>query len=84
MYLEVCDICQSKEPDTRFKVKMSCRGQLVRTGYGSKWDTNLWQPYERIGICEDCAEKLLGVLSRKTRTKKMIDKLIKIDKRKGE
>ena len=79
--IEVCDVCHSKRPDKRFKVKMSKRGQLVRTGYGSKWDTSLWQPYERIGICEDCAEKLLGVKSQKTFMNEIIENIQKQTKK---
>lgn len=53
MLLELCDICNKKEADKRFKVKKSdrCCG---------------WNPYEKIAVCEDCGEKLLGIKSRKT------------------
>lgn len=44
---------------------MSRKGYYQRTGYGIGW-VNLWQPYEKIAICEDCAEKLLGIKSNKT------------------
>lgn len=65
MYIEVCDLCKNKEPNKRFKVKLSRKGGYIRTGYGIRW-TDLWQPYEKISICEDCAEKLLGIKSNKT------------------
>lgn len=61
MIKEVCDICKENQPDKRFKIKMSRRGVYLRTGYGSKFDAQLWQPYERISICNECAEKVLGI-----------------------
>ena len=82
MYLEVCDICETKRPDKRFKIKMSRRGQYIRTGYGGKWDSSLWQPYERIDICEDCAEKLLGIKSQRTFMNEIIENIQKQTKKK--
>lgn len=44
---------------------MSRKGYYQRTSYGCRW-VNIWQPYERVIICEDCAEKLFGIKSNKT------------------
>lgn len=70
--IEVCDLCKGKEPNHRFKVKMSKKGYYQRTGYGVGW-VNLWKSYERIAICEDCAEKLFGIKSNKTIIKEIVD-----------
>lgn len=72
MNVEICDLCESKEPNKRFKVKMSRRGCYQRTGYGIRW-TDLWQPYQKIVVCEDCAEKLFGIKSGKTIMKEFIE-----------
>lgn len=63
--IEVCDLCKEKEPNHQFKIRMSKKGYHQRTSYGIGW-VNLWQPYKRIYICEDCAEKLFGIKSNKT------------------
>lgn len=34
---------------------------------------DLWKPYEKICVCEDCAEKLFGIKSTKTRLKEIAD-----------
>lgn len=65
MNVEVCDLCKNKEPNKKFKIKMSRKGYYQRTGYGIR-QTDLWQPYQKIAICEDCAEKLFGIKSGKT------------------
>lgn len=52
MIIETCDLCKGKEPNHKFKIKMSRKGYYQRAGYGIRW-VNLWQPYERISICED-------------------------------
>lgn len=72
MNIEVCDLCKNKEPNKRFKVKMSRKGCYQRTGYGIRW-TDMWQPYEKISICEDCAEKLLGIKSQRTFMNEIIE-----------
>ena len=58
MNIEICDLCKSKESNKRFKVKMSRKGYYQRTDYGISW-VNLWQPYQKIAVCEDCAENYL-------------------------
>lgn len=63
--IDICDLCKGKETDRRFKVKMARKGYYEKTGYGGRW-VNLWQPYERIAICEDCGEKLFGIKSSRT------------------
>ena len=71
MNIEICDLCNQKESNKRFKVKMSKKGCYQKTNYGFRW-TDIWQPYEKISICEDCAEKLLGIKSRKTRLNELV------------
>lgn len=72
MNLELCDLCHKKEPNKRFKIKMSAKGYYRKTEY-SIWWCNLWKPYEKICVCEDCAEKLFGIKSTKTRLKEITD-----------
>lgn len=68
MNLELCDLCHKKEPNRRFKIKMST------TEYGvGLYD--LWKPYKKICICEDCAEKLFGSKSTETWLKEITDML---------
>ena len=74
MTIEVCDLCKNKEPKYRFKVKMSRKGYYQHTGYGMSW-VNLWNPYRRIYICDECGEKLFGIASDKTVRNKMINSL---------
>ena len=50
---------------------MSRKGAYYKTSYGLGW-FNIWQPYEKICVCEDCAEKLFGIKSDKTRKEEMI------------
>lgn len=76
MNVEVCDLCKSKEPNKRFKVKMSRKGCYQRTSCGIKW-TDLWQPFQKIAVCEDCAEKLFGIKSSKTIREKIIKSMRK-------
>lgn len=72
MIIETCDLCKGKEPNHKFKIKMSRKGYYQRTGYSGRW-VNLWRPYERITICDDCAEKLFGIKSDKTIINEIID-----------
>lgn len=74
MNLELCDLCRKKEPNKRFKIKMSAKGYYRKTEYGIWW-CDLWKPYEKICVCEDCAEKLFGIKSTKTRLKEITDML---------
>lgn len=74
MNLELCDLCHKKEPNKRFKIKMSAKGYYRKTEYGTWW-CDLWKPYEKICVCEDCAEKLFGIKSTKTRLKEITDML---------
>lgn len=66
MNIEICDVCGNKESNKKFKIKMSRKGCYQKTGCGVRW-VDIWQPYEKISICEDCAEKLFGIKSSKTR-----------------
>ena len=77
MNLEVCDLCHKKEPNRRFKIKMST------IGYGIGL-CDLWKPYEKVCVCEDCAEKLFGIKSTKTRMKEITDMLQATTVNKGE
>ena len=60
MNIKVCDLCKSKEPNKRFKVKMSRKGCYQSTGHGFRW-VDIWQPYEKIDICGECGERLLNL-----------------------
>lgn len=71
MKIELCDLCGLKEPDKRFKVKMSRKGGYVHTDYGIAWE-DFWNPYEKICICEDCGEKLFGIKTTRTRMQELI------------
>lgn len=46
MKIELCDLCEKKEPNRRFKIKMSKKGYYQDTGYGIWW-CDLWQPYKK-------------------------------------
>ena len=35
MNLELCDLCRKKEPNKRFKIKMSAKGYYRKTEYGT-------------------------------------------------
>lgn len=74
MNLKLCDLCHKKEPNKRFKIKMSAKGYYRKTEYGIWW-CDLWKPYEKICVCEDYAEKLFGIKSTKTRLKEITDML---------
>lgn len=74
--IEICDLCKKKEPNHQFKIKMSRKGYYQKTGYGCRW-VNLWQPYEKVSICEDCAEKLFGIKSNRT----IVNEIIEMHKR---
>ncbi len=63
MEKRICDICRINESSRSYKVKHSRRGCCERTKNGVMWNSLLWTPYERIDICEECAEKLLGIRS---------------------
>lgn len=80
MNIEICDLCKSKESNKRFKVKMSRKGYYQRTDYGISW-VNLWQPYQKIAVCEDCAEKLFDIKSSKTVVKEFIESHQKLESR---
>lgn len=70
MNIEVCDLCKSKEPNKKFKIKMSRKGCYQRTPHGIRW-VDIWKHYKKISICEDCAEKLFGIKSNKTILKEL-------------
>ena len=57
----MCDVCNKKEASRSFKCKLSLKGQYEKTGYGFRWNSSIWSPYEKIDICGDCAEKILGL-----------------------
>lgn len=72
MIIEICDLCKEKEPNHQFKIKMSKKGCYQRTGYGIR-RSNLWQPYKRVFICENCIEKLFNIKSNKTIVKEIVE-----------
>lgn len=55
---------------------MSKKGYYHDTGYGIEW-CDLWQPYKKICVCEDCAEKLFGIKSSATMTLEIINSINK-------
>lgn len=57
----ICDICKEREASRSFKCKLSLKGLYEKTTYGIKWNSNIWSLYEKIDICGECAEKLLGL-----------------------
>ena len=59
-YKHICDICNTNEADERYKIKRSRRGMWLRGNGYSKWDSTIWQPYQKIAMCHECKEKLLS------------------------
>lgn len=53
MVREICDVCKKNDADKKYKIKRSVKGYGY-LGY-------IWEPYEKIVICDECAEKLFGV-----------------------
>lgn len=54
---KICDICKKNLADMSFKVKHS----------NKKWSfSNLWNDYETIDICNECGNKLLGIVNLST------------------
>ena len=76
MKVELCDLCKNKEANRSFKVKMSRKGYYQNTGHSIRWVGDIWQPYEKIYICEDCAEKLFGIPSYATQAKYIAEKIM--------
>ena len=66
MTIELCDLCKKGTPDRSFKMKMATKGRYERNGNIIAWRGDLWNPYKKIFICEDCAERLFGIESSKT------------------
>lgn len=66
MYLKVCDLCKVREPNRKFKVKMSKQVDSIK---------DIWSFYERVSICEDCAEKLLGIKSNATIVNEIVENI---------
>lgn len=60
----VCDICNEREASRKFKVKVSRKGMYLHAGSGIRWDSSVWQPWQKIHICGECGEKLLGLTYR--------------------
>lgn len=61
MKVYICDLCKQKKADHRFKVKHAKRV------WGEDWYTG----YERVEVCEKCAEKLFSIPSYETQIKYM-------------
>ena len=70
MEVNVCDLCKKKEASHSFKVKRA-----------SRVSEQCWTKYEKIDICEDCAEKLFGIPSYQTKIKYMTGQDSVLDKK---
>lgn len=66
VYLEVCDLCKAREANRKFKVKMSKKIDCIK---------DIWSFYEKVSICEGCAEKLLGVKSSATIVNEIVENI---------
>lgn len=54
MEQRICDVCKKNRADMSFKVKRSNR----------RWGiANLWSNFETIDVCNECGNKLLGVVN---------------------
>jgi hypothetical protein len=60
----ICDVCNKNEANASYKVKKSTLGRCCTGGYGARGIAFGWGIYEKIDICDECGEKLLGVSSR--------------------
>lgn len=60
----ICDVCDKNEANTSYKVKKSTLGRHHTGGSGARGIVYDWGLYEKIDICDECAEKLLGVSNR--------------------
>lgn len=65
MIREICDVCKKNDANVKYKIKKSRKGMYVRGSNCIKWVGDIWQPWERIMICDECAEKLFGTKSNK-------------------
>lgn len=61
MHVELCDICKKNEADRKYKIKHSKRGMYVKSYGFSKWCSNVWTPWEKISICDECGKKFLDL-----------------------
>ena len=59
----ICDICNKNEASRSFKVKQSLKGYYEKTSHSLRW-VRKWSAYEKIDICGECGEKLLGLTYR--------------------
>ena len=60
MVREICDVCKKNDADKRYKIKQSAKCYMP----GAAHLDRIWSPYEKIVICNECAEKLFGVSSK--------------------
>ena len=63
MIREICDVCKKNNADKRFKVKRSVRAYEY---YNNRKLAYFWTPYEKIAICDECAEKLFNIAKSNT------------------
>lgn len=65
MNKRVCDVCGENEATSSYKVKRSifCR-HSVGSGPSARGIACCWGPYEKIDICEECSETILGFTAR--------------------
>lgn len=64
MIRELCDICEKNDVNVRYKIKKSRKGTWEDMGVSWFFDKDRWQPYQEIVICDECAEKLFGVMKK--------------------
>lgn len=57
MIREVCDVCQKNDADKRYKIKKSSKVYI----HGAAYKGRFWNSYEKILICNECAEKLFNI-----------------------
>lgn len=61
MIREICDVCHNNDADTKYKIKKSRKGMYVRSPNLIKWVGDIWQPWEKIMICDECAKKIFSI-----------------------
>lgn len=64
MNKRICDVCENNDASTSYKIKKSTLGRHYTGGSGARGIVYCWGLYEKIDVCEDCAEKILGITTR--------------------
>lgn len=60
----ICDMCNTKEASKSYKINCSSKKRMRTAGDGARGIIFDWSPYEKVDICEECADKLLGIVRR--------------------